>query len=137
MKRTAIVYGLAFATGAFVLHWLEMQFAFRLFSTDLYIIALAALFTGMGIWIGARATRGSPSSTFDRNTAVIATLGLTRREIEVLELLAEGGSNDEIAGRLNVSTSTVKTHLVHLYQKLDVSRRTQAVQKARSLRIIP
>jgi ATP/maltotriose-dependent transcriptional regulator MalT len=58
-------------------------------------------------------------------------------EIDVLRLLAEGGSNDDIAKRLYVSTSTVKTHLVHLYQKLNVARRTQAVQKARSLQIIP
>ncbi|MCZ6617923.1 MAG: LuxR C-terminal-related transcriptional regulator [Gammaproteobacteria bacterium] len=73
---------------------------------------------------------------FEKNERVIDTLGLTAREVQVLELLAEGDSNTELAKRLFVSTSTIKTHLLHLYQKLDVSRRTQAVQKAKSLEII-
>ncbi len=137
LKHTTIVYGLALACGAFALHWLENQYAVRLFSTEIYVVILAALFTVLGIWLGAR-LRGRPQSpTFVKNSRVIKTLGLTRKELEVLELLADGDSNREIAKRLYVSTSTIKSHLVHLYQKLDVSRRTQAVRKARSLQIIP
>lgn len=64
-------------------------------------------------------------------------MGISGRELEVLELLAQGSSNKEIADRLCVSPHTVKTHLGHLYDKLDVARRTQAVQKARELRILP
>jgi DNA-binding CsgD family transcriptional regulator len=137
MRKMTIIYGLALAVGAFALHWLENQYAVHLFSTEFYIVVLAALFTGIGVWIGARLSSGSRDPSFERNERVIKTLGLTRKEIEVLELLAQGGSNGEIANRLFVSTSTIKSHLVHLYQKLDVSRRTQAVQKARSLQIIP
>jgi ATP/maltotriose-dependent transcriptional regulator MalT len=74
---------------------------------------------------------------FKRNEQVILTLGLTAKELEVIALLAEGGSNQDIAERLYVSKSTIKTHLVSLYRKLDVSRRTQAIRKARTLRIIP
>ena len=137
MRRTAIIYGLALACGAFALHWLENQYAVRLFSTEIYIVVLAALFTGLGIWLGARLRNEPRSATFEKNERAIETLGLTGKELEVLALLADGGSNREIAARLYVSTSTVKSHLVHLYRKLDVARRTQAVQKARSLQIIP
>ncbi len=137
MSKITAVYGLAMAVGAFALHWLENQYAVRLFSTEIYIVILATLFTGLGIWIGAR-LRGRPHGiSFEKNERVIETLGLTGKEIAVLELLAEGGSNQEIAKRMFVSTSTIKSHLVHLYQKLDVSRRTQAIRKARSLQIIP
>ncbi len=137
MSKTTTIYGLALAVGAFALHWLEKQYAVRLFSTEIYIVILATLFTGVGIWIGTRLGSRSPAPIFEKNERVIETLGLTKKELEVLELLAEGGSNPEIAKQLFVSTSTIKTHLVHLYQKLDVSRRIQAIQKARSLRIIP
>lgn len=131
------MYGLALATGAFGLHWLEVQYTIQIFSTEVYIVILAAVFTGLGIWIGTQLKEQPSESPFKINERVIATLGLTKKEIEVLSLLADGGSNREIATRLFVSTSTIKTHLVHLYQKLDVSRRTQAIRKARSLQIIP
>lgn len=137
MRRISIVYGAALAVGAFALHWLENQYAVRLFSTEIYIVLLATLSTGMGIWIGARLGNRSPATHFEKNERVIRTLGITAKEIEVLGLLADGGSNQEIANHLFVSTSTIKSHLVHLYQKLDVSRRTQAIRKARSLQIIP
>jgi DNA-binding CsgD family transcriptional regulator len=136
VNRTSLRYGLALAVGAFVLQWLEAHYAIRLFSTEIYIVILALLFTGVGIWVGLRLGSTPASDDFEQNRKVIDTLGLTAREIEVLELLAEGGSNDDIAKRLHVSTSTVKTHLLHLYQKLDVSRRTQAIKKARGLQII-
>lgn len=137
VKKLIAKYGLLLAAGAFALQWLENQYALKLFSTEIYTVLLAALFTGIGVWIGNRLSGRVVTVPFEPNSRVIATLGLSVREIEVLHLLAEGGSNDEIARRLSVSTSTVKTHLVHLYQKLDVMRRTQAVQKARSLQIIP
>ena len=136
MNRTSISYGLGMAVCVFVLHWLETQYAIRLFSTELYIVILAALFTGVGIWIGTRLSVPSAASVLEQNEQAIKTLGLTKRELEVLELLAAGGSNEEMAQHLFVSTSTIKTHLVHIYQKLDVARRTQAIQKARALRII-
>ncbi len=137
VKKMTTIYGLALAVGAFTLHWLEIQYAVRLFSTEIYIVILATLFTGVGVWIGARLGGRPHDSSFEKNERVIKTLGLTGKEIEVLELLAEGGSNEDIAKQLFVSTSTIKSHLVHLYQKLDVSRRVQAIQKAKSLQIIP
>ena len=137
MKRTMAIYGVAMAAGAFLLQWLENQYALQLFSTEIYIVLLAVLFTAVGIWIGSRLHNRPAATEFTPNEKAAVALGLTDREIDVLRLLAEGGSNDDIAKCLFVSTSTVKTHLVHLYQKLNVARRTQAVQKARSLQIIP
>jgi len=136
LSSTSIRYGLAMAVGLFALRWLETQYAIHLFPTELYIVVLAALFTAVGIWIGARLSGQSPATAFARNEQAIQTLGLTKKELEVLELLAAGGSNQQMAKQLFVSTSTIKTHLVHIYQKLDVSSRTQAIQKARTLRII-
>jgi DNA-binding CsgD family transcriptional regulator len=135
-RKIICAYGLALAMGAFALQWLEEQYALRLFSTEIYIVLLALLFTGVGVWVGARLSKPASGPSFQRNERVVETLGLTAREIRVLELLAKGGSNKEIADQLFVSISTVKTHLLHLYQKLEASRRTQAVQKARSLKII-
>lgn len=137
VRRTTILYGTGLAAAIFIIQWLEYRHVARLLSTEIYIVLLAVLFTGLGIWIGLRLNKPATPAEFRRNRRVIQTLGLTARELEVLELLARGESNKEIASRLFVSTSTVKTHLVHIYQKLDVLRRTQAVQKAKELQIIP
>lgn len=137
MRRTTILYGTVLAAGVLVLQWLEYRHVTRQLYTEVYIVLLAVLFTGLGIWIGTRLNKPAAPAEFTRNQRAIKTLGLTARELEVLEMLASGDSNKEIANRLFVSTSTVKTHLVHIYQKLDVLRRTQAVQKARELDIIP
>jgi len=61
---------------------------------------------------------------------------LTDREIEIIKLLAEGLTNKEIAKRLDISNNTVKTHIKNIYGKLQVSRRIQAVQKAKELNLI-
>ncbi len=137
MKKLSLIYGVALAAGAFVLQWLEQQFALQLYSTEIYIILLAMLFTALGIWVGTRFSHRPADSTFKKNTGLIRSLGISNREYQVLMLLAKGHSNQEIAEQLFVSRSTIKTHLIHLYQKLDVSRRTQAVDKAKSLQIIP
>lgn len=136
MAKSALIYGLALAAGVFLLHWLEVQYAVRVFTTEIYIVILALVFAGVGIWFGRQTGERAPEP-FERNDKVIETLGLTQKEVEVLALLAEGGSNSDIAKALFVSTSTVKTHLVHIYQKLEVARRTEAVNKGRALRIIP
>lgn len=139
MKRTILLYSLAVAGAAFVLQWLEYKVAVRAFSTELYIVLLALGFTALGIWVGHHLTRGTqpPATEFAPNQQAIDYLGISGRELEVLGRLAEGLSNKEIAERLFVSPNTVKTHLANLYGKLEVSRRTQAIQKARELRLIP
>lgn len=138
MKTSILLYGLAVAGGAFVLQWLEYRTLVRSGSAPLYVSAVALVFIVVGIWIGHR-TAPPPAAreAFEPNDQALDYLGISARELEVLELLAEGHSNKQIAKALSVSPNTVKTHLANLYQKLEVSRRTQAVQKARSLRLIP
>ena len=137
MKRAILLYSLVIAAVAWLLQWLDYRYSVRAFSTEIYMVLIALGFTALGGWVGHRLTSGRSGSSFEKNARVIETLGISERELEVLELLAEGHSNKEIAKRLFVSPHTVKTHLAHLYGKLEASRRTEAVQNARRLRIIP
>lgn len=137
MWRTVLLYALALAAGAFVLQWLQYKFLVRAYSGEIYIALIAAGFAGLGVWAGLRLARRPASATFEKNTAALASLGITLREQEVLGLLAAGKSNKEIALALGVSPNTVKTQVASLYQKLEVQRRTQAIQKARELALIP
>ncbi|NJM24997.1 MAG: response regulator transcription factor [Bacteroidia bacterium] len=96
----------------------------------------------MGIWVGLRLTRKRqaqppPAGVFQRDAAALTTTGISKREFEVLELMAQGHTNQEIADKLFVSLNTVKTHSANLFVKLEVSRRTQAIRKAKQLHLIP
>jgi len=137
MKRTIALYALGLALTAMVLSWLEFKYVTRVHAGEIYLLLVAAIFTGLGAWAGARLTRKSPPPAFEVNRAALASLGITGREHETLSALAEGLSNKEIARRFDVSPNTVKTQLSSLYEKLEVSRRTQAIQKARELALIP
>jgi DNA-binding NarL/FixJ family response regulator len=137
MWRTIAIYAAALAAGAFVLEWIEYKYLTRAFSTEIYVVLIAAGFTVLGVWAGAKLTRRTPPAPFERNAAALAALGLTDRECTVLERLAAGQSNKEIARTMRISPNTVKTHVAHLFQKLEVQRRTQAIQKARELALIP
>jgi ATP/maltotriose-dependent transcriptional regulator MalT len=98
------------------------------------------MFTGLGIWAGLRLTRPKiirDSGPFTVDEANLEKLGISKREYEVLELMAAGLSNQEIAEKLFVSTSTVKTHVSNVLAKLDARRRTQAIQQAKELGLIP
>lgn len=131
------LYGGLLAFAALLLQWLEMQFLVRRFSLEIYLLLLCALFTGVGAWLGSRLTARRAPAAFELDREALHRLGISEREHEVLALLAAGHSNDEIAARLYVSTNTVKTHLRNLYGKLGVGRRVQAVQQARTLRLVP
>lgn len=137
MWKQIALYGLALAAGAFVLQWLEYKYVAHAFAPELYVALVALGFTGLGIWAGTRLTPKTVSGPFERNEAAIKSLGLTERELTMLERLAAGDANKEIARALEISPNTVKTHIANLFQKLEVQRRTQAIQKARELRLIP
>jgi DNA-binding CsgD family transcriptional regulator/uncharacterized membrane protein len=140
MKRTILIYGIALAALVFILKYLEYRFFVRDVSLEFYIGLLAVFFTGLGIWTGLRLTRTQVITIgpeFALNEIELGRLGISKREHEVLELIAKGLSNREIADKLFVSLNTVKTHSSNLFLKLEVSRRTQAVQKAKELRLIP
>lgn len=137
MKRTIALYASALALFAFILSWLEYKYVTRIFAGEIYLILIAVVCTALGAWAGWRLTQKSSSAPFEINKAALRSLGVTDREYETLGALAEGLTNKEIARRFGVSPNTVKTQIASLYEKLEVSRRTQAVQKARDLALIP
>lgn len=140
MKRTVILYGLALAVLIFLLKLLQYRLIIRDLSIEFYVGAVAVMFTGLGIWAGLKLTRKRVvmvGSEFILNEIELQRLGISKREHEVLGLMSQGLSNQQIADKLFVSLNTIKTHSSNLFLKLEVSRRTQAVQKAKELRLIP
>jgi len=136
---SVLAYGAALAAGAFALGWLEYRYLTRLYPTEVYIVFLAVGFAALGVWVGHRLTadRRPKPDPFVRNDAALKSLGISPREFAVLELLATGQTNKQIARGLEVSPNTVKTHVARLFEKLDATRRTEAVGRARDLGLIP
>jgi DNA-binding CsgD family transcriptional regulator len=126
----------------FLLKFLEYRLFVRDLSLEFYIGIIALFCTALGVWAGLRLTRPKKvlvpvsSDNFQLNEALLAQTGISKREYEVLELMAQGLSNQEIAEKLFVSLNTVKTHTSNLFVKLDAKRRTQAIQKAKELGLI-
>lgn len=153
MRRTTILYGLAMAILVAVLKALEYRYFVRSLSLEIYMGALATIFTFLGVWIGLKLTNRKQPEMFASTISTIAisepvfekslevnpagnSIGLSNRELEVLQLMAAGLSNQEIADKLFVSLNTIKTHSSNVYAKLEVKPRTQAIQKAKELHII-
>ena len=123
-----------------ILKLIEYRFFVRDFSSELYVGAIAILFTTVGVWAGMRLTRGKVVAVkpeFKLNETELQRLGISKREYEVLQLIAQGLSNQEIADKLFVSLNTVKTHSSNLFVKLDARRRTQAIHRAKELGLLP
>ena len=148
--KATIVYSISLALLLFLLKWLELRFIIFHHSFEIYIGFIALIFTVLGIWLALKLSKPkietlvvekevyiTRSENFILNTSLIAQLQLSKRELEILTLLAQGHSNQEIAAKLFVSLSTVKTHNQNLFEKLDVKRRIQAVEKAKKLKLIP
>jgi two-component system, NarL family, response regulator LiaR len=140
LKKTIFLYGFSLAALVALLKFFEYRFFIRDLSMEIYVGVVAILFTALGIWAGLKLTRKKivlVAGDFHQDTEVLNRLGISKREQEVLDLISKGHSNQEIADKLFVSINTVKTHSSNLFQKLEVSRRTQAIQRAKELRIIP
>ena len=135
-KRVAI-YGAALAAGTLALQWLDYQRLARTNSGDIYVFLIALGFLGLGVFLGTRLWGAPKPAEFDGNPKAQASLGISPRELTILKELAAGHSNKEIAANLNVSPNTVKTHVSRLYEKLGSSRRTDAINRARELGILP
>lgn len=148
MKRHVLIYGLIGGVLITVLKWTEYRFLVVEHSIEIYGGLIAATFAVLGIWLGLKLTRmqqrvvvkevpvpaGGPFVLDERKRE---DLGITRRELEILELIAQGMSNREIAEKLFVSENTVKTHSSRVFDKLGARRRTQAVQLGKELGLLP
>lgn len=137
MIRTVAIYAVLLALGAFILQWLDYQQAIRAIPQDVYVAMIAIVFAGGGLWIGWRIAARGRGPGFTRNEAAIRSLRLTGQELRVLDALASGRPNKEIARALGLSPNTVKTHLANLFAKLGSGTRTETVSRARELEIIP
>lgn len=135
--RIVILYAIALAATAFGLEWLHYQYFTKVYSVEIYVILIALGFASLGIWIGHRLTAQKPRGPFEQNSAALKSLGISGRELEVLEALAAGQSNKEIARTLDISPNTVKTHVTKVYAKLQVNGRVRAIEEARTLHLIP
>lgn len=149
-NKAILTYSISLALLLFLLKWLELRFIIFDHAFEVYIGAIAMIFTSLGIWLALKLTRPkvktvviekevyiNNNNAFILNEGEVARLGLSKRELEVLQLMAEGFSNREIAERLFVSLNTIKTHTSKLFEKMDVKRRTQAIEKAKRASLIP
>jgi two-component system, NarL family, response regulator LiaR len=148
-NKATIIYSISLALLLVLLKWLELRFIIVDHSFEIYIGFIAVIFTALGIWLALKLSKPKietvvvekevyvRTENFVLNTSLLARLELSKRELEILGLLAQGHSNQEIAAALFISLSTVKTHIQNLFEKLEVKRRTQAVDKAKRLQLIP
>lgn len=148
-SRHLLLYGILLAVLVLALKWLQWKFLILDNSMDIYIGLIAVFFTILGIWVATQLVKPkvekliiekevyiTKPQTFSINEEELKKLNLSTREYEVLQLLAKGYSNAEIARSLFLSVSTVKTHVSNLFFKMDVKSRTQTIEKAKRLRII-
>lgn len=148
MKKHILIYGLCGGVLIVLLKLVEYRFLVVEHSIEIYGGLIALLFAAVGIWLGLKLTRTKEtvvvkevllpaSESFTLNELKLRELGITRRELEILKLIASGLSNREIAEKLFVSENTVKTHSSRLFDKLSAKRRTQAVQLGKEFGLIP
>ena len=136
VARTVIIYAVALALAATALQWVEYRYLAHAFPFEIYLALVAVAFLALGAWTARRLTPGPAPAAFERNAAAIRSLGLTPRECQILERLASGQSNKELARSLAISPNTIKTHLARLYDKLEVRNRVEAIERARMLALI-
>lgn len=150
-NKLVIIYGASLALLLLILKWLEYRFILISHSFEIFIGAIAVIFMGLGIWLALKLAKPKVETVivevekevfinygadFVFNETELEKLGISKRELEVLQLMSAGLSNNEIAEKLFVSLNTVKTHSSKLFEKLDVKRRTQAIEKAKRLSLI-
>lgn len=156
VKKHLLIYGVCGGLLILILRLIEYRFLVIERSVEIYGALIALLFSSIGIWLGLKLTRKKETvvvkevpvevtvevpvpvrEPFVQDHDRLRQLGITARELEILQLIAGGMSNREIAEKLFVSENTVKTHSSRVFDKLSAKRRTQAVQIAKDLRLIP
>lgn len=155
-NKMLIIYAVSLAILFLLLKFFEYKLLIIDHSFEIYAGSIALLFTLLGIWLSRKLFSPKKITTiiekekivekevfivspqhFVLNQKAFEETDLSARELEVLSLIAKGLSNQEIASSLFVSVNTIKTHVTNLFYKLEVTRRTQAVEKAKKLSIIP
>jgi len=149
-NKQIIIYGASLAVLLFLLKWLETRYILLDQQLDTYLGIVAVLFTALGIWLALKIQKPKVETVivekkvvltigpdFILNEEEVRRLNLSKRELEVVQLMADGLSNQEIASKLFVSLNTIKTHSAQIFEKMEVKRRTQAVDMAKRLGIIP
>jgi NarL family two-component system response regulator LiaR len=150
MRKQVLIFGLVGGVLITLLQWTEFHFVVLEHSVAIYGVLIAILFAGAGIWLGTRLftpreriveveinVPAAPTSNLASTDTVRERLGITRRELEILEHVARGLSNREIGETLFVSENTVKTHCSRAFDKLGARRRTEAVQRSKELGLLP
>ncbi|MGV3710524.1 MAG: response regulator transcription factor [Gemmatimonas sp.] len=148
IARPILVFGLVGGALTLLLRTVEYRYLVLEHSMQMYGGLIAVIFIGFGIWLGLTLVRkpetivvkefsAAAPATFERNADGVLQSGLTPRELEILEHIARGLSNREIAEQVNLSENTVKTHSKRVFEKLNAKRRTQAVQAGKELGILP
>lgn len=146
--KSVFLYAGIMAILVFALKWMQWKYLIVDHSIDIYVGLIAVFFTLLGIWVASQLTKPkietvvvekevyvSHPEAFVLNEAELKKLNLTTREYEVLQQLSKGLSNAEIAEQLFLSLSTVKTHVSNLFFKMEVKNRTQAIEKAKRLKL--
>ena len=148
-SRHIVLYGVFMALLVWVLKWLEWRYLITDNASDIYLGLIAVLFTLLGVWVATQLVRTKIQTVVIEkevyislpddsvNEAELKKLNLTAREAEVLQLITQGYTNAEIADRLFLSLSTIKTHVSNLLVKMEVKNRTQAIEKANRLKLTP
>lgn len=149
-SKHIFLYAAFLAILVLTLKWLQWKFLISDQSLEIYIGLIAVFFTALGIWVATQLTKTKVQTVIVEKEILVPVpspqqldekaleqLNLSKREYEVLQLLAQGNSNNDIANQLFLSLSTVKTHVSNLLLKMDVKSRTQVIEKAQKLRIIP
>jgi NarL family two-component system response regulator LiaR len=144
--KHVILYGISLSAMLFLLRWMEWKFLIIDNAIEIYIGLIACIFTALGIWLALKLSKPKIEtrivekpvyvSDFEINQVELDKLNLRPREFEALQLMSQGLSNAEIGEKLFISLSTVKTHVSGLFEKMEVKSRTQAIEKAKRLRII-
>jgi DNA-binding CsgD family transcriptional regulator len=138
MWKPIALYGVLLAAGTLALQWFDYQRLARAHAGEVYYFLVAVAFLALGIVLGVHVPGGRRIPVaFDGNPKALQTLGISPREVTVLQEIVAGRSNKEIAGRLKVSPNTVKTHVARLFEKLGARRRTDAIRRARELGLVP
>ena len=138
MQKGIVIIGFFLGLLLIVFQYLEFSYYNSYDSKDLYLLIISIAFLSVGILIGKKLTKKTiiQIADYEVDHGMIAKLGISSRELEVLDHLSKGYSNQEIADQLFVSLNTIKTHISNLYTKLDVDKRTKAVSKAKELRLL-